>query len=491
MSSFFAVVKLTCRSAWRSHIFQLLLVVLVLCIFILPNTLISDGTLKGEIQLLLQYSFGFIFGILAISSVWLVCSEVCSDVENGKLHMLTVKPISRAKILLAKFTGVVLIHLILLFISSVVIYIFVMAKMSDRNWFFGESKLKTEEQLAEHQAVRSQIFIAKRKYAPEMPDFNELAQQEFQVRMEEAKKNNQDISQYTIGTSATNILEDIRNELLLQAALVKTGDLLVWKYSGLADNITAPLYLRYHIYPMNGVSNEQDRTYGAWMFRIYYLRNDEDANAANPDETVVSEIQSLNPEIMLTSLETEMLIPIRPEYLIYKGNVEVGFTNLDVDEKPLTFEYSKGPFLLVPVTGFFNNYLRTVLVMAFGICSLTLVAAACSACFSLPIAIFFSVAYIFAGIIADYLISSFTDLPGYQPSGIEVYGQVAGGILTKLIVPLQDFFVTGFLASGELIEWATVISVFLFDVLFRSLPLYLLGTWLYSRRELALEMKRG
>ena len=74
MTAFLAIVKLTIRSAVRSHIFRLLLILLLLSIFLLPFTLLGDGTPKGEVQIFLQYCLGFVGFILCLSSVWLACS---------------------------------------------------------------------------------------------------------------------------------------------------------------------------------------------------------------------------------------------------------------------------------------------------------------------------------------------------------------------------------------------------------------------------------
>ena len=56
MTPFFAIVKLTCRSAMRSNVFRLLLFLLVLSVILVPNTIKSDGSPEGFIQLILQYS---------------------------------------------------------------------------------------------------------------------------------------------------------------------------------------------------------------------------------------------------------------------------------------------------------------------------------------------------------------------------------------------------------------------------------------------------
>ena len=130
MTAFLAIVKLTCRSAVRSHVFRLLLILLLLSIFLLPFTLLGDGTPKGEVQIFLQYCLGFVGFILCLSSVWLACSEVSSDVETAQIHMIVVKPVRRIVVLLGKYTGVVLIHLILLLIAAVAVYAFLSFRLA-------------------------------------------------------------------------------------------------------------------------------------------------------------------------------------------------------------------------------------------------------------------------------------------------------------------------------------------------------------------------
>ena len=55
MTSFSAIVKLTCRSAVRSHVFQFLLFVLLLGVLLVPNTIKGDGTAYGYMQVSLEY----------------------------------------------------------------------------------------------------------------------------------------------------------------------------------------------------------------------------------------------------------------------------------------------------------------------------------------------------------------------------------------------------------------------------------------------------
>ena len=46
MRPFWAIVKLTCRNVLRSHIFQLLLLILIMCVAFIPATIQGDGTAR-------------------------------------------------------------------------------------------------------------------------------------------------------------------------------------------------------------------------------------------------------------------------------------------------------------------------------------------------------------------------------------------------------------------------------------------------------------
>ena len=95
------------------------------------------------------------------------------------------------------------------------------------------------------------------------------------------------------------------------------------------------------------------------------------------------------------------------------------------------------------------------------------------------------------GGLANYLVTSIPDALDYQAEYTGTFGYQFGDLLLNLIVPLQDFFVTGYLANGELIGFPFIGMLFAKDFVMRMLPVFLLGAWIYTRRELALASKRG
>ncbi len=477
MTAFLAIVKLTIRSAVRSHIFRLLLILLLLSIFLLPFTLLGDGTPKGEVQIFLQYCLGFVGFILCLSSVWLACSEVSSDVETAQIHMIAVKPVRRAVVLVGKYTGVVLIHLALLLIAAVAVYAFLSFRLAS-----------AEMSDVDRMMLNEQVLTARALYKPVRPDFNALAQAELDHRIAQAKEHGQDTFRVQDDQMRQQAFLEIRKELIATYGLVARDESVYWTFEGLPKNLTDDdvLFLRYTIYVNRYYTQDQNSVRGHWVFGVNYTRPDD-----NGGETVVTDLMALPEDDFLTAAQNEMVVPIRNSYFVYDGTAQVGFLNKDTKTSELNFEEGRGPFLLIREAGFFSNYCRAILVLAIGILSVTLLASAVAACMSLPIAIFFSAAYMLTGGLANYMVTSIPDSIDFQSEYTGSFGYKFGELMLNLIVPLQDFFVTGYLANGELIDFPFIGMLFAKDFVLRMLPVFLFGAWIYTRRELALVSKRG
>lgn len=477
MTAFLAIVKLTCRSAVRSHIFRLLLLLLLLSIFLLPFTLMSDGTPKGDVQIFLQYCLGFAGFILCLSSVWLACSEVSSDVETAQIHMIVVKPVHRAVILLGKYTGVVLIHLFLLLIAAVSVYVFLLFRLAS-------SDISEEDR----QMLNDQVLTARAIYSPVRPDFNAITQQELDRRMAAARERGQEVTQPQNDQERQAVFMEMRRELIATYGLIGEDESLFWQFEGLPKDLTEDdaVFLRYTIYVNRYYTQDQNSVRGHWIFAANYKRSDD-----TEGDMVVSDLVALPEDEYLSATQNELLVPVLNSYFIYDGKAQVGFLNKDTRSSELNFEEGKGPFLLIREAGFLSNYCRAILVLAVGILSVTLLASAVAACMSLPIAVFFSAAYMLVGGLASYTVSSIPDALDFQGEYTGTFGYRFGDLLLNLIVPLQDFFVTGHLANGELVSLPFIGTLFLKDFVLRMLPVFLLGTWIYTRRELALVSKRG
>ncbi|MBR2373122.1 MAG: hypothetical protein IKA87_02715, partial [Lentisphaeria bacterium] len=80
MRAFASIVKLTFRHAIRSHIFQLLLGVLLVCVVLIPTTVINSSAsdfLKSSIF----YSLWIVSAVLGLSCMWLGCYIMTCDID--------------------------------------------------------------------------------------------------------------------------------------------------------------------------------------------------------------------------------------------------------------------------------------------------------------------------------------------------------------------------------------------------------------------------
>ena len=184
MSAFAAIVKLTLRNAMRSHIFQLLLGLLLLSAIVLPMTVSGSGDgVRAYIQVALKYSLGAVGFILVLSTVWLSSLVMTQDVESYQLHMVVSKPVSRLKIFLAKYFSVVLLHAVLLLISGIAIYAVVM-------WRFAQDDMTDSER----ERIKNEVMVGRRIFTPELPDMQKLAKEALEQQLEDMRKSGRTVS---------------------------------------------------------------------------------------------------------------------------------------------------------------------------------------------------------------------------------------------------------------------------------------------------------
>ena len=106
------------RSAIRSRVVGVLLCLLLLAIIGLPLTVKGDGTLTGEVQVLLTYTLGAVTMILSIATLWAGCAAVSTEVEEKQIHLILTKPVNRFEVWLGKWLGLVTLNAVLLLVSG-------------------------------------------------------------------------------------------------------------------------------------------------------------------------------------------------------------------------------------------------------------------------------------------------------------------------------------------------------------------------------------
>jgi len=132
MKAFRAIVALTFRNAVRSHIFQLLLVLLLLCVTLIPFS-ISTGKIDDLIRVSLLYSLWSVSIVLTLSSLWLGCYVMSHDIDSYQIHMVVSKPIPRWSIWLGKWVGINLINVVLLLLAGLSFLVWRLPETGSKN----------------------------------------------------------------------------------------------------------------------------------------------------------------------------------------------------------------------------------------------------------------------------------------------------------------------------------------------------------------------
>ena len=106
----------------------------------------------------------------------------------------------------------------------------------------------------------------------------------------------------------------------------------------------------------------------------------------------------------------------------------------------------------------------------------------------MPTAVFLTLSYILAGLFSSYLGANLDFSPDME--FLDAVGAGLAFVMSNLLISVQSFAVSDYLATGTLIEYGLMLHLFFVNMIIKVLPVCLLGVYLYYRRELALAMKQ-
>ena len=470
MRPFFAIVKLTFKHAVRSHIFQLLLGVLLFAVLFIPST-VGAGTASDFIRVSLLYSLWAVSVILALSSIWLGCFIMTGDVDSYQLHMIVSKPVSKVVIWLGKWTGVNLINLILLFASGVMIYGIIQYRYTN-----GEFSQEEREK------IRNEVMVGRRVFVAERPNYGLMARELVKQRV--LRLQSQGVPVDTSPEVQEKMLKDAQREVVSQASELKAGAApRIWVFSDLPANLNQTLFFRYRPY-VGKVATENQRMTNVMLYVGVPRLPQADQQGSGKYDLFMYALSDKPDQVMSGQFHEKALLPewkvVTPD-----NKVIISAANADRHQASLFFQPADGPKLLIGVTGFFENYLRAVLVIALELLILSGFACSFGGCMSMPVAIFVEIGYLLFGSFSVYM----TGL-SYISGAADKFGVFIAKMLLVVVIPLQAFDVTGPVANGELIEWSYLWTLTWYFLLCRALPLYLLCIWIYRKRELGLIVRK-
>ena len=488
MKALTAIIKLTLRNAIRSHVFQLLLLFLLLCVGLVPTT-VGGGTATDFIRVSLLYSLSGVGTILSLSALWVGCQVMSSDIDSYQLHMVVSKPVSRVTIWVGKYLGVLILHLVLLAIAATAIYGVVL-------WRFRGGSFSKEERAR----IESEVLVGRRVFMPEQPDYVELALK----RRDEKLKNSPraDMSKAAQDRLYKTCLKEvIARDSEVEPALyqVKHDDKVelrlteskdrVWVYKGVPRKAERLLYLRYRPYVGKVKSDSQRNTQVWWFVRAPAPKKavpEGEAKAEEPEDPQRF-WHPLPPQEVMAGEFHELRLLGDKGIVSPKGEVEIRVRNLDAKMDKQFYQPGDGPMLMVEITGFLGNYSRAILVMALQLAMMTAISCALGGFLTLPTAVVVSMSYLIFGFRASFM----TDPEYYINGAMDRVAQwLSSQAILAVVVPLDRFDVTDLIADGKLVEWGLIWNITWSCLLLRTLPLVLFGIYFYRRREIGLVIRK-
>lgn len=491
MKAFSAIVKLTCRAALRSFFLRGLVIFLFIALLLLPFLLHTDGTAAGWIKINLEYSFSLTVFILALSSVWLGASVITEDVVDARLHLIVTKPVSRITVFFAKYCGVLLIHGVVLAAAAMMIYGLTLYRIGSADFEEGErEKLKKE------------VLAGRRIYAPdpieetvnkEVTGLMDRLQREAEARGEKMPKEWVTVrdrnNEFSLDEVRRRYADRIRTELTTAAP---RGGSMRWTYSGLPENIDSKMRIRFRIYDTDGTTIRHT-TYGVFGWAYHAPMNIASSGKDWSSKTVFFEpapgmAHTWNTGVVL---ETEIPVEVRElgdDLLMVKdGKGTLYYENRD-NARAHEFMPEYGPYLLVPVTGFFANFCRALLPLLAAVITFAAFGCSFSAMFSLPMGIFLSFVYVTVSLSTRFLLEIFEKTVVTPHGFMEKVGFYSSKFFEDILIDPAAYSPGPELASGELIEWGAVGMLYLLSLI-RVLPFMAIAVYVYYRRELALAVK--
>jgi len=275
--------------------------------------------------------------------------------------------VSRITVLFAKFCGVILIHAVLLVIAAAVVYGFVMFQYARQNF--------SEEEKAQ---LDAEVFVARKSFSPIQPDMEDEVQKEVQKRIQDRINAGEkiDVADMT-GALRRYIYDSVKKQVIQRHGDVKYDGEIFWEYEGLPEiEDDGVAYLRYKVFPDSSTPNQQVNTHGIFLANEtipQYAPGTEENKKPEIKDYITRIVRISNIEEIRTSRFNEYAYPAKT--LIHDGKAKFGFINVNSEHKSVKFQNADGPFLLIPVGGFFINYVSAVLVIFLQIFILALISA--------------------------------------------------------------------------------------------------------------------
>jgi len=355
----------------------------------------GSGLGDQKIQTYLSYSLSFTSNILALLTIFVSIGTITRDIKRKEIFTIATKPVTRGGYLAGKFLGMAMVNLLLLCFVGLTIYvsIFILTK----------TEPKTPDEQARLQEL---ILIARQSVAPPLPDVQEQAAKESEAIIEQEIRELNMKDPSAIANMRAMVRHEKANQLALKQRTVTPGGNITWHFSGIQPLKTenSNIYIRYKM----DVSPTPDSlaVTGLWSF------------GPTPDVLHTGERF-----ITRDAIRTVHEFPIPLRALSDQGDLYVAFQN-PVENYPVNIIFplpgrEKVTIeALYVVSGFTDNFIRSLAAIFLKLLFLGLIGLAVGCWLSFPVASLFVMVVFIVGLASNFIADAFRWNLGLDKSAV-------------------------------------------------------------------------
>lgn len=450
-----AVARNTIAQAIRVKAAFAIMVLYLVLVVAIPFTVKGDNTLRGQLHVVISYSFiaaGLLLGILTLA---MSTTTLWSEVHEKQIFVVESKPIARWQVLVGKLLGIVTIDAALLLFMAVVTWGCVQWLASRPRW----------KQMARYEA-EDQVLTARRVVQPQAVDVAadvERALAEVKRRGEMPEKRTDD-----------EVREALGERILALYNAVRPRGYRHWHFTGLkyARREDKTITLRFK-FACSDTSVDEVRV--GWEIgnptTRWYVRP---TGAYPPDEVHEEQIAA--------------------NFIAPDGTLDISLYNIDRRNVILVFTGDDAMAVLVPMAGFASNLARGLWLVFVEVLFLAVLGLVCSTFLSFPVspvvALSVYLLIFLASAMQRELDQGLNLFENKEDSAVtSVAEQTVRGmikVIRRILPPLDEYSAGERVSAGEEVSWSLVLDATFWIGLLRAGVLLLFGALVFQRRELAL-----
>lgn len=338
---------------WRETLHSRVAVVLIALhaalLLLLPGLLKGDGTLLGQLQLEMSYSYRLTAVMLCLIACFLSIDTLRGEIDRKELHLLMTKPVSVWQLLAGKWLGIASLLTTLLVVLGGCAYL-------QLQWRVSEARAVGTDV----RDVFERLLVARREisFPPLVDDARlaKLAEEEFVRRRTEGKIPPQSEEQ--------QVRYQIMNEIKKWSQSVPPHQPVTWRVTGLDPSAGESFQISYKHEANKAPPFKGTQIRGQWLVR-HPVSGERETYSADATEKTEHEF----------SMPARLIAP--------DGSVEISFFH----NTPALAVFKPGSLLVRQRTGgFAENYVKAHLVLCAQVTFIVALGLGFSAFASMPVA---------------------------------------------------------------------------------------------------------